>query len=378
MFVLPFRPLDDPKTHAPYLVGICSLIFVGHFAVQYTFRRMHHHKRTIKVRRDTTTYSYIDMYLTKLDLPNLEVTFENGMEKPVLSLSAGAAVSIDNNLSIKKLDGDGGFVVTCRETKFFYDFFKKAKCAWLMESEEFTNVLTASAEGWVPVAKIPVTSPNRVIGRGPKEVFDDMNQRLKMDSHKKRVYLFYGSMGTGKSTTTQALAGMMKGCICMAVLNTKNASDAWFTKLMSSTPAQSVVVFENIEEMMLKSNISLGSILSILDGFNTKKGDVYVLTTTDIERIDEHILRPGRVDKSIRFTLATTADAKALFLLTFEHQLELSNRFAEITGDQVMPHSLLASIIDANCHDAHMAVFEMFKKREELQSLANYKKIKQI
>jgi ATP-dependent 26S proteasome regulatory subunit len=91
-----------------------------------------------------------------------------------------------------------------------------------------------------------------------------------------------------------------------------------------------------------------------------------VLTTTDVERSDQHILRPGRVDKSVKFTLATMADAKALFLLTFENQEELSNRFAEITGEMEMPHSLLASIIDANSTDARMAVFELLKKRQEI------------
>jgi len=300
-----------------------------------------------------------------MELPSLSVSFEQCADRPVLTLGPNQSVRVDD-VFVTKIDHNRGFDVHCKSSNEFYELFSKAKCAWLIGSRDFTRVLTSSVDGWIPVSKVPVVDRASVVGDGASEALDDLDRKIRTNNERKRVYLFHGPTGTGKTVTTQAMAGMMHGCVCVAVLNTDDLNDAWLQKLMASAVDKSIVVFENIDEMFAKSKVSLGSILSALDGSATHRGGVYVLTATDIERIDERILRPGRVDKSVKYTLATMVDAKKLFLLTFKDEEELSNRFAEITGEQKLPHSLLASVIDANSRDARMAVFEMLKTKRQI------------
>lgn len=63
--------------------------------------------------------------------------------------------------------------------------------------------------------------------------------------------------------------------------------------------------------------ISLSALLNILDGVASHEGRVLVMTTNHIEKLDEALIRPGRVDMTVKFDLATTEMIKTIFRAIF-------------------------------------------------------------
>lgn len=62
-----------------------------------------------------------------------------------------------------------------------------------------------------------------------------------------------------------------------------------------------------------KRGISLSGLLNILDGVSSVEGRVLIMTTNHPEKLDEALIRPGRVDLQVAFTNATRSQIKELF-----------------------------------------------------------------
>jgi chaperone BCS1 len=63
-----------------------------------------------------------------------------------------------------------------------------------------------------------------------------------------------------------------------------------------------------------KAGITLSGLLNIIDGVGSQEGRVLVITTNNLEELDEALTRPGRVDITIGFKLATKIQARDLFI----------------------------------------------------------------
>ena len=67
-----------------------------------------------------------------------------------------------------------------------------------------------------------------------------------------------------------------------------------------------------------KSTISLSGLLNAIDGVAIQEGRILIMTTNHPDRLDEALVRPGRVDMQIKFDLATRAQAKEIFVRMFQ------------------------------------------------------------
>jgi len=61
------------------------------------------------------------------------------------------------------------------------------------------------------------------------------------------------------------------------------------------------------------NRISLSALLNVIDGVASQEGRVLIMTTNHIEKLDEALIRPGRVDMKVKFDLADSAMIKTLF-----------------------------------------------------------------
>jgi chaperone BCS1 len=68
-----------------------------------------------------------------------------------------------------------------------------------------------------------------------------------------------------------------------------------------------------IDEEGSKSKISLAGLLNIIDGAASSEGRVLIMTTNYPEKLDSALIRPGRVDLQIKFTLATRTQVEEIF-----------------------------------------------------------------
>lgn len=60
--------------------------------------------------------------------------------------------------------------------------------------------------------------------------------------------------------------------------------------------------------------ISLSGLLNAIDGVASHEGRVLVMTTNFPEKLDDALIRPGRVDMKVAFTMATCSQIQELFV----------------------------------------------------------------
>ena len=65
-----------------------------------------------------------------------------------------------------------------------------------------------------------------------------------------------------------------------------------------------------------------------LDGIANRDGQIFVLTTNHIERLDKALIRPGRVDLRVEFSNVKAEQVKGMFLHFYPKEVELAEKFA--------------------------------------------------
>jgi chaperone BCS1 len=86
----------------------------------------------------------------------------------------------------------------------------------------------------------------------------------------------------------------------------KSDQDEELNKLKQSKPLPPMV-----------SRISLSALLNVIDGVASQEGRILIMTTNHAERLDDALIRPGRVDMRIKFELASSPMIKSLFCNIF-------------------------------------------------------------
>ncbi|KAF0323379.1 mitochondrial chaperone bcs1 [Colletotrichum asianum] len=169
----------------------------------------------------------------------------------------------------------------------------------------------------------------------------------------RRGYLLTGPPGTGKSSLSLALAGFFKMRIYIVSLNSISANEENLATLFAELPRRCVVLLEDIDTAGLthtredstaensdakdgsgdmvpgqttpgnattttnSSRLSLSGLLNILDGVASQEGRVLIMTTNHVEKLDKALIRPGRVDLVVKFTLADEEIIGSIFRAIF-------------------------------------------------------------
>lgn len=144
-----------------------------------------------------------------------------------------------------------------------------------------------------------------------------LNSKTKYDSlglKYKRVYLFYGEAGTGKSSLTTAIANYTKRDV-LSINKSKDMTDETLINLIANRPEKSIIVFEDVDCLFenlnretekkdedKKETITLSCLLNILDGSYTPNDVIFILTTNHIDKLDDAIKRDGRTNLMVNIT----------------------------------------------------------------------------
>lgn len=163
----------------------------------------------------------------------------------------------------------------------------------------------------------------------------------------RRGYLFHGPPGTGKSSTVYALAGALGLELYTLSLSTSGLTDATLQMAADNIPKRGILLIEDIdcafpsrddeeeqqrqaqakasasrvaENMMMgippppgRSSVTMSGLLNVLDGVNSESGKILMATTNYVDRLDDALLRPGRIDMKVEYKLASKDQAAAIF-----------------------------------------------------------------
>jgi chaperone BCS1 len=197
------------------------------------------------------------------------------------------------------------------------------------------RVFMPSGDGWREVArKIPRPIESVILdGTLRDEMLADVRSFLadhdryrNLGAPYRRGYLFYGPSGSGKSSLIEALAGVNARDLYALNLARAGLDDVILNELLITVPPRGAVLIEDCDAVFhhrereadttraaLSSMVTFSGLLNALDGVGTKDGQLVFMTTNYIERLDEALIRPGRVDVQAFIGNATRAQAAAMF-----------------------------------------------------------------
>lgn len=151
----------------------------------------------------------------------------------------------------------------------------------------------------------------------------------------KRSYLFYGVPGSGKSSLIQALAAKYDRNLAFLQPSHPKMTDEAFKNCIQSAPDNSLIVLEDIDALFNKDRskknvecpLTFSGLLNGLDGVGNPDGQIFIMTTNYVDRLDSALTRSGRVDLSIEFPLATDEQLGKMFLLFYPEKEDLAQSF---------------------------------------------------
>ena len=140
----------------------------------------------------------------------------------------------------------------------------------------------------------------------------------------RRGYLLYGPPGSGKSSFIQALAGDLDFGVAMVNLAERGITDDKLAYLLMKLPSRTILLLEDAdaafrnrrqvdEDGYSGSNVTFSGLLNALDGVAAGEERIAFLTTNHIERLDEALVRPGRVDLTVRIGMATRSQVAEMW-----------------------------------------------------------------
>lgn len=155
-----------------------------------------------------------------------------------------------------------------------------------------------------------------------RSFYDQERQYVTFGRPYKRVCCLYGPPGTGKTSVVTAVASELDRPL--AIFNADSLRDDTFIDLLGDLPAGVILLFEDVDSLFRSERKAAGeggmtfsSMLNSLDGVLSPRGTVIFLTTNHIDRLDEAILRPGRIDRLIEVPYAGPEQCAQLWNLTY-------------------------------------------------------------
>ncbi|EFZ04202.1 BCS1 and ATPase (AAA) domain protein [Metarhizium robertsii] len=226
--------------------------------------------------------------------------------------------------------------ITClgRSGKVLKDLVMECRKQYLKQIENKTTVFENRGAYWEKVVTKDVRPLSTIIIDEDQKhhLVNDVKQFLNSDTRLwyaerkipyRKGYLLYGPPGTGKSSFCVSVAGELD--VDIYTVSIPSVNDKTLQDLFAKLPPKCLVLLEDIdaiggsrsqeteeidgETSGSKKTVTLSGLLNTLDGVASQEGRILIMTTNHKERLDQALIRPGRVDEKAEFPLA---DAKMI------------------------------------------------------------------
>lgn len=168
---------------------------------------------------------------------------------------------------------------------------------------------------------IPAAMKSSIISHIDKFITSGERYRQFGRSHK-LTFLLTGVPGSGKSSLIKALAKHLSRPLYVLCFS-KHMDDDSLIELINEIKTGSILLLEDIDAFFVDRetkdiNISFSTFINILDGASAPvNGTIIFMTANNPERLDSALVRPGRVDRIIKFDHPQKPEIMdAFFMLT--------------------------------------------------------------
>ncbi|KAI0442945.1 P-loop containing nucleoside triphosphate hydrolase protein [Xylaria telfairii] len=217
-------------------------------------------------------------------------------------------------------------------------------CREMAEAQKQTSVtILSSREGhWTVSAVKPVRPLDTVYldNDVKKNLISDLEKYLDPRRRQfysengipyRRGYLLHGPPGCGKSSLSLALAGLFG--LDLYIVNFASIHEYELASLFSMLPARCFVLLEDIDAVGFRrkddeedeeedkrripgrrQKCSFSGLLNVLDGIASQEGRVVIMTSNFPEKLDEALVRPGRIDIKVYMGHMTRQGAEQIFM----------------------------------------------------------------
>ncbi|KAF4550989.1 BCS1-like protein 1 [Elsinoe fawcettii] len=235
----------------------------------------------------------------------------------------------------------------------FEDIFAEAHALSVENVEGKTVVYTLSNMQWLPLGeprrKRPFASvvlaegvAGRILG-DVREFLDARTWYLDRGIPYRRGYMLHGPPGTGKTSFVQALAGELDYNIAMLSLSQRGLHDDLLNRLLLNVPPRTIVLLEDAdaafsnrrqreEDGYSGGSVTFSGLLNALDGVASAEERIVFMTTNHIDRMDEALIRPGRIDMMVHLGNASEWQVEQMwdrFYGGMEQGAQMKERFVQ-------------------------------------------------
>lgn len=216
------------------------------------------------------------------------------------------------------------------QRQIFSDIFQEAHLLAASAQEGKTIAYSARNAEWEQFGDARKKRPLQsvILDRGIKErVVADVKDFLQRQQWYvdrgipyRRGYLLFGPPGSGKSSFIYALAGELDFGLAMINLSERGMTDDKLARLLTKLPARTILLLEDADAAFQNRrqvdadgfsgmSVTFSGLLNALDGVAAGEERIAFLTTNHIDRLDGALIRPGRVDMTVRIGEATRHQA---------------------------------------------------------------------
>lgn len=323
--------------------------------------------------------------LHHLQIKTDKVTAPNGYERTAFSLVPGpgnhvlrygnAFIAVSRERVGKSFDRSGRPFETIKLTTLYHfrhifeKLFQEAYQMAMQGTEGKTVVYTSHQMGWdqsgQPKRRRPFDSVVLEEGLAAKilgDVREFLNARtwyLDRGIPYRRGYLLYGPPGTGKTSFVQALAGLLDFNIAMLSLSQRGLNDDLLNHLLLNVPPRSIVLLEDADAAFSNrrqrdadgysgANVTYSGLLNALDGVASAEERIIFMTTNHIDRLDDALIRPGRIDMTLHLGNASEWQMEHLwdrFYAEFDPEGKGKRRFIHRAVEAGLPGHVSAAAL---------------------------------
>jgi len=239
---------------------------------------------------------------------------------------------------------------------------------------------------WILLSKLPKRESDSIFlpGTQKEDIYNDIEKFINSEDDYekygipyKRNYLLEGLPGTGKTSLIFSIASKFN--LDIAIINfSPKIDDNIFMSAISNLPNNSILLLEDIDSLFIDrksssenfSMISFSAILNVLDGIARKNKMITFMTTNYIDRIDDALKRPGRIDYMVSFKSATMDQIKNMFISFFPNLDEIPKNILSKIKNNSISTAILQKFLFENRNSKN--IIENIDKLFEFAKCYNY------